>query len=91
MRKRFEATYQATQGHPYVADDLISISSECTEITQLILELSQPTYHLNNAGRIIVDKTPDGARGPNLDDSVMMCFSLVTRKIEMWHKLAQPN
>jgi hypothetical protein len=90
LRKRFEATDRAIRGQPYVADDLISISSECGELTQLILELSQPSYHLNNSGKILIDKTPDGARSPNLGDCIMMAYSPLTRKLEMWTKLGRP-
>jgi phage terminase large subunit len=75
LRKRFEATYRAMTGLPYQADDLISISSACGELSALLLELTQPTYHLNSVGKIVVDKTPDGARSPNLGDAVMICFS----------------
>jgi phage terminase large subunit len=88
LRKRFEATHRALQGLPFQADDLISISSECGELSALLLELGQPTYHLNSVGRIIVDKVPDGARSPNLGDAVMICFSPATRLRELWIKLA---
>jgi phage terminase large subunit len=90
LRKRFEATYRAMTGLPYEVDDLISISSTCGELSALLLELTQPTYHLNSVGKIVVDKTPDGARSPNLADAVMICFSPATRLRELWTKLAGP-
>ncbi len=89
LRKRFEATNRALQGDAYESDDLISIDPDCGELTALVLELSQPTYSLTNAGKILVDKTPDGARSPNLADAVMIAFSPATRMREMWIKLGQ--
>jgi phage terminase large subunit len=87
LRMRFEATYKALQGLPYNADDLISISPDCGELTALVLELSQPTISRTNAGKILIDKTPDGARSPNLGDAVMIAFSPATRTRETWIKL----
>ena len=89
LRKRFEATHRALQGQAYEKDDLISIDPNCGELTALVLELSQPTYSLTNAGKILVDKTPDGARSPNLGDAVMIAFSPATRTREMWIRLGQ--
>jgi phage terminase large subunit len=89
LRRRFEATYRALQGNPYDKDDLISIGSESgPELSALILELSQPTYSLNGVGRVLVDKSPEGSRSPNLADAAMIAFSPVTRTLEMWKKLA---
>ena len=56
-------------------DDLISISSACPEHMKLVSELSQPTFQLNGAGKVVIDKQPDGAKSPNLADAVMMRFS----------------
>jgi len=90
LRRRFEATYHAIGGlRPFEPDELISISSECGELSSLVLELSQPTYHLNSVGRILIDKAPDGCRSPNLGDAAMICFSPITRYIALWTKLGQ--
>jgi hypothetical protein len=89
LRRRFEATYRAISGQrPFDADELISISSDCGELSALVLELSQPTFHLNSAGKILIDKTPDGCRSPNLGDACMICFSPITRYIALWIKLS---
>ncbi len=74
---------------PFEPDDLISISSECSELSALMLELSQPTYHLNSVGRILIDKTPDGCRSPNLGDAVMICYAPITRYFALWTKLGR--
>jgi hypothetical protein len=90
LRRRFEATYRAIEGQrPFEPDDLISISSECSELSALMLELSQPTYHLNSVGRILIDKTPDGCRSPNLGDAVMICYAPITRYFALWTKLGR--
>lgn len=76
LRRRFQLTYRAIVEKQEVhIDDIISISSTIPELSKLIIELSQPTYSQNNTGKIIVDKTPDGARSPNLADSVMIAFA----------------
>jgi len=76
LRERFKKTHRAVVDKmEYNKDDIISISSLSPEYMKLITELSQPTYSLNNAGKVIVDKTPDGMKSPNLADSVMMAFA----------------
>lgn len=77
LRLRFLRTYRAvTQGHPVInPDDLISISSKLPSLTKLALELSQPTYSENGAGKLLINKQPDGTKSPNLADSVMICYA----------------
>ncbi|MBS0379008.1 MAG: TerL protein [Proteobacteria bacterium] len=88
LRARFQATHRAvTEGSIPDPDALISLSSTLKELPQLIQELSQPTYSLNLAGKVLVDKTPDGARSPNLADAVMIVFSPILGLAEMWGRL----
>ena len=78
LRDRFEKTHRAVQdGAVFPPDDLISISEELpvTVRTKLVAELSQPTYDINTVGKIIIDKTPDGTRSPNLADAVMILYA----------------
>ena len=77
LRMRFLRTYRAVVlGHPVVDPDaLISISSKIPKLTKLTMELSQPTYYENGAGKILIDKQPDGSKSPNLADSVMIVYS----------------
>lgn len=90
LRMRFQATYRAVvEKMPYMADDLISIDPKCEELLPLLLELSQPTYSINSVGKIQIDKAPDGARSPNIADSVMISFQPSTRSLEIWTKLGQ--
>ena len=76
LRQRFKNVYRwIVDGKPCNPDDIISIAPNCANRDKLITELSQPTYDLNNAGKIVVNKTPEGARSPNLADAVMMRYS----------------
>jgi hypothetical protein len=85
LRVRFQLTYRAVvEGADYNPDDIISINSEIPEISQLANELSQPTYSVNNAGKVIVDKAPDGTRSPNLADSIMMSFAPIKREVSFF-------
>lgn len=77
LRMRFLRTYRSVVlKHPVVDPDaLISISSKIPGLTKLCLELSQPTYYENGAGKLLIDKAPEGAKSPNLADSVMIVFA----------------
>ena len=76
LRIRFQNTYRAiTTGSSLDDVDAISISSEAKEYVKLLSELSQPTYSINGAGKIVVDKAPEGTKSPNLADSVMEAFA----------------
>jgi phage terminase large subunit len=84
LRVRFQRTYRAvTKGAQYNPDELISLSSKsitAATLAKLTVELSRPTYSLNGAGKILIDKAPDGSRSPNLADAVMICYSPQPRR-----------
>jgi hypothetical protein len=76
LRRRFLLTYRAVEkGMPFNPDEIISISSSNPQYLKLVTELSQPTCYQNGAGKIVVDKQPDGMPSPNLADTVMMLFA----------------
>jgi phage terminase large subunit len=76
LRLRFQLTYRAViEKQHFDPDQIISIPSDLPLRAKLVSELSQPTYHLNGAGKIIVDKAPEGAKSPNLADAVKIRFS----------------
>ena len=76
LRSRFERTFQAViQGKSIHPDDIISISSACPEYRTLVTELAQPTYSINGAGKITIDKKPEGSKSPNLADAVCIRYS----------------
>jgi hypothetical protein len=55
LRLRFEKTHRAVvEGLPYEPDDIISISPQLGELTPLTMELSQPTYSVNQVGKIVM-------------------------------------
>lgn len=76
LRSRFKLTHEAvTEGKQYNEADIISISKDCKLLTKLQAELSQPTYKKDGKGKVIIEKAPDGAKSPNLADSVMIAYS----------------
>lgn len=75
LRERFKKTHRAvTENAEYDKDELISIDSKMKNLNKLMIELSQPTYSKNGASKIVIDKSPDAAKSPNLADAVMMCY-----------------
>ena len=87
LRDRFEKTHRAVQdGAVFPPDELISISENLPPAmrTKLIAELSQPTYDINNTGKVLVDKTPDGTRSPNHADAVMILFAPEEKKSSLF-------
>ena len=80
LRTRFQNTYRwVTEGKACNPDEIISLSGKLVKLSKLVAELSQATYGVNAIGKIVIDKTPDGTRSPNLADAVMIQFSTVTR------------
>lgn len=76
LRARFQATHRAIEaGKAEDPDALISIDPDLPELSSLVTELGQVSYKFNLAGKIVIDKAPDGARSPNLADSVMIAYS----------------
>ncbi len=76
LRRRFQLTHRAVaEGLEVNHDDIISLSGSIPEINKLVNELSQPTFSQNNAGKILIDKTPDGGRSPNTADAVCIAFA----------------
>lgn len=86
LRKLFQTTYRAVTGpsvaaaQDYDPDEIISISPAIPPqtLSKLIAELSQPTFSLNNTGKIVIDKAPEGTRSPNLADACMIAASRST-------------
>lgn len=75
LRWRFMETHKAVNGQPYDPDGIISIPSDLPNRAKLCVELSQPVYKENLAGKMVIEKAPDGVASPNLSDSVMMAFA----------------
>lgn len=81
LRMRFLRTYRAvTQGAKYDPDALIFLSSKMPRLTALTQQLSQPTWTQNGAGKMVIDKKPDGSKSPNDADAVMILYAPGERK-----------
>lgn len=82
LRILFQNTYRAVvEGMTFNPDDIISISSKIDNLENLVTELSQPIYEVNNAGKFVVDKAPEGTDSPNKADAVMMVFAPMLRQL----------
>lgn len=89
LRIRFEKTYMAVmEGAAFQIDDLIVIDPALPELTALTQELSQPRWEKNTAGKIVIDKVPEGAVSPNLADAVMILYNPTCGRLDVWRKLA---
>jgi phage terminase large subunit len=89
LRLRFQATHRAVvEGLAFDPDELISIDPQLPSLGKLIAELSQPTYSINQTGKVVIDKTPEGMRSPNFADAVMICFQPGARTFDTWSRLA---
>jgi phage terminase large subunit len=88
LRFKFQNTFRAIEAikngvvdFQYDKDDIISLSPDLDKLKQLMMELSQPTYTINTAGKILIDKAPDGTRSPNMADSIMIAFAPAKRSV----------
>lgn len=76
LRTRFQKTWRwVEKGIVCAPDDIISISSKMPNYMKLVAELSQVTYQANGAGKIVIQKKPNGMKSPNLGDGAMMRFA----------------
>lgn len=84
LRDRFLETFKASNGEPHDPDAIISLFPGIEEMRELKSELSQVTYTYNQAGKVVVNKAPDGHASPNRADSVMIAFAPVSRGIQLY-------
>lgn len=75
---RFRNTWQAVEGKPYDADNIISLSGDLPHLDKLKAELSQPRREFLN-GKFRVESKKDmaarGVKSPNLADALIMAFA----------------
>lgn len=84
LRTRFQKTYRwVRDGEVSSFDDIISLPRDVPNVMKLVTELSQPVYHINPVGKIIVDKAPDGVRSPNLADALMIRYAPGTPRLKI--------
>lgn len=83
LRARFQRGFRALAMHKtgedwrtaYDPDDLISLSSKMPEISNVTSQLSQAVYKQSTAGKMLIDKSPDGARSPNHADAIVIRYA----------------
>ena len=78
LRVRFQRTFRAVEAGGlggYHPDDLVCLNGAMPGLGKLTQELTQPTYGQTTAGKIQVDKTPEGTKSPNLADACMILFA----------------
>lgn len=86
LARRFERTWRAVEAYrkgekyDWKPEDLISIPSDLTFLRQLEAELCQPVWAKSRDFKMLVDKTPDGTKSPNIADAVMMTYFPVKSK-----------
>jgi hypothetical protein len=83
LARRFERTWRAVNepGFHYKAEQLVSIPSDLPLVRKLQKELSQATATTDNAKmKMVVDKSPDGTKSPNLADMMVMLYFPVRAK-----------
>jgi len=66
---------------------VFSIAPGLPELDELFSELTQVRYCLNGAGKIVIEKTPDGFTSPDPADAVLMAFAPMDHSLEVWEKL----
>lgn len=73
--KTFKCVEAIKAGRPvpdYPADELFSIDGSIKLLEQLKKELAQPTTTKAKDLRLMIDKTPEGTKSPNLADAAVM-------------------
>ncbi len=76
LARRFERTWRAINepGFTWRPEDLIVIPSELPLRLKLEKELSQPVAGKSARLKLLINKTPEGTKSPNLGDAVAMAF-----------------
>ena len=74
VRQRFYETFKCRSGHAYDAELAISISRDIPVNLrqQLSVELSQPIRKESASGKMMIDKSPNRAKSPNIADAFIM-------------------
>lgn len=96
VRAAFQRGFRALEMHKrgedwraaYREDDLVSLNGAMAELGQVTQQLSQATYTQAKSGKMMIDKTPDGARSPNHADALVIRLAPARKrssyKIDAW-------
>lgn len=80
LRGRFYRTFMAVQAakegrkESYDPGSLISLDSRLQLLRKIEKELCQATASKSTRLKLVVDKTPEGTRSPNIADAIVMCY-----------------
>lgn len=75
LRLRFYRTWRwVVHGIACNPDEIISLPANLPNLAKLMKELAQPVFIKGASLKMIVDKTPEGTKSPNLADAVVMAF-----------------
>lgn len=76
-RKRFHEAWKCRQGLDFDSENVISISRDIPEAQrrEIVAELSQPTREETTAGKMKINKAPNGARSPNVGDAIVIALN----------------
>lgn len=76
LRLRCYKTWRMVNGEgTYNHDELISLDSKLPLLHQIKKEISQPTAAKSGKKlKMVINKTPDGTKSPNLGDATMMAY-----------------
>lgn len=74
VAQRFYKTWQAVvEGSSFDPEEIVSLDSRMKNLHTLVRELSQATASLSSSTmKVVVNKTPDGTKSPNMADSAIM-------------------
>ena len=74
VAQRFYKTWQAvTENASFDPEEIVSLDSKMKNLHTLVRELSQATASLSSSTmKIVVNKTPEGTKSPNMADSAIM-------------------
>lgn len=85
LMERFKKTYRwIKEGKKCDLGECISISSKINHLNQLKIELNQVIYKQSKSGKVMIDKTPDGMKSPNLADSLVMVYNPSIERLSRW-------
>jgi hypothetical protein len=89
LARRFEKVHRVIQSlkRPreewvyYPQEELISLCSKMPRLRQLEKELCQPTIAKGPSMKLVVNKTPEGTRSPNLGDGTVMAYHPIRKYV----------
>lgn len=83
LRRLCHNTYLARYEDEDISpDECISFPADMDGLDDLINELSQATYNTNSAGKLVINKAPNGSKSPNRADSLVIAKSPMRPSME---------